>query len=450
MRACVLLALGLTAVTVVDAVQQDGARGVRLEHHPWTKAEALLTPDAVVVIPLGAALKEHGPHLALRNDLTLAEYFTRRVEAAAGVVITPPLTYHFYPAFLEYPGSTSLTLETARDMTVQVVRSLARYGPRRFYVLNTGISTSRPLAAAAAALAQDGVLLRYTDFGAAAEQAAARIKQQPLGSHADEIETSMMLYIEPAAVDMALAARETSPAPSAGPMRLNRQPGRGGVYSPSGVWGDATLATAAKGRIVVDAVLSTLLADIESVRTAPLPAPQAQPAAPAAAAAERPPVRTEPLRPSGCTAGDERAIHAVAAAFNLGWATLDAEALSLLWSTDGDIVHLDGVAERGRVTIRQNRAEQFRQRQYRGSRHSLAFGVVRCVTRGVAVVDAKWELRGVVDAAGQPLPVAEGLATLVMQRAAEGWLIEAYRYNVKPGTPPPSRPQTKPGHPDKR
>ncbi len=64
------------------------------------------------MIPLGAALKEHGPHLRLRNDLALAEYFTARVEAASPVVITPPLTDHFYPAFLEYPGSTSLTLDT--------------------------------------------------------------------------------------------------------------------------------------------------------------------------------------------------------------------------------------------------------------------------------------------------------------------------------------------------
>ena len=102
------------------------------------------------------------------------------------VVITPPLTHHFYPAFLEYPGSTSLTLETARDYTVQIVRSLARYGPKRFYVLNTGVSTTRALEPAAALLAQEGILLRYTDFGAAAERAAASIRQQPIGSHADE------------------------------------------------------------------------------------------------------------------------------------------------------------------------------------------------------------------------------------------------------------------------
>ena len=78
------------------------SKGVRLEHSSWKDAEKLLTADSVVVIPIGAALKEHGPHLRLRNDLTLAEYFADRVTQASAVVATPPLTYHFYPAFLDY------------------------------------------------------------------------------------------------------------------------------------------------------------------------------------------------------------------------------------------------------------------------------------------------------------------------------------------------------------
>src|SRR5688572_17996652 len=78
---------------------------VRLEDLSWTEAERHLTSEAVVVLPLGAAAKEHGPHLKLRNDLTLAEYLTRRVMPLSPVLVAPPLTYHFYPAFLEYPGS---------------------------------------------------------------------------------------------------------------------------------------------------------------------------------------------------------------------------------------------------------------------------------------------------------------------------------------------------------
>ncbi|MCA1560972.1 MAG: creatininase family protein, partial [Acidobacteria bacterium] len=145
------------AVTVVAGGQQPTARSVRLEDLTWVEAEARLGPDTVVVIPLGAAAKEHGPHLKLRNDALLAEQLTKRVIDATTVVVAPAVTYHYYPAFLEYPGSTSLSVATARDMTADIVRSLARYGPRRFYALNTGISSIRALEPAAKVLAAHGI-----------------------------------------------------------------------------------------------------------------------------------------------------------------------------------------------------------------------------------------------------------------------------------------------------
>ena len=130
-----LLAAVISALALASPAAQDGPKGYRLDHYTSVDAGKLLVTDAVVVLPLGAALKEHGPHLPLRNDLTLAEYLATRIEAASPVVIAPPLTYHFNPEVTEYPGSTSLTADTARDYTVQIVRSLARSGPRRFYVL---------------------------------------------------------------------------------------------------------------------------------------------------------------------------------------------------------------------------------------------------------------------------------------------------------------------------
>ena len=89
-------------------VAAAGKPGVRLADMPWTEAEALLDPDRVVVLPLGAAAKEHGPHLLLRNDEILAELLARRrPRSRARWRCCPTLTYGFYPAFLEYPGSVS-------------------------------------------------------------------------------------------------------------------------------------------------------------------------------------------------------------------------------------------------------------------------------------------------------------------------------------------------------
>lgn len=241
--------------------------GHLLEELTWLEAESLLRADTVVVLPLGAAAKEHGPHLRLNNDWLIAEYLKRRVQEVADVVVAPTLGYHYYPAFVEYPGSVTLRIETARDVVVDVCSCLAAFGPRRFYVLNTGVSTVRALKLAQAVLARESILLHFTDLDTVAGDAVARVAQQDGGTHADEIETSMMLYIAPQSVDMRKAARDYHP----GRGRLTRVPDGEGIYSPTGIFGDATLATREKGRVVVEAKVAGILADIAALRAAPPP-----------------------------------------------------------------------------------------------------------------------------------------------------------------------------------
>jgi creatinine amidohydrolase len=228
---------------------------VRLENVSWKEAAEALTPDALVVIPLGAASKEHGPHLKLNNDYLIAEYLTKAVMARTKVVVAPTVTYHFYPAFVEYAGATSLRQETARDLIVDICRGLAHFGPRKFYVLNTGVSTIRPLKESAELLAKDGITMRFTDILNAGAEVEKQIRQQKEGTHADEIETSMMLYIAPQTVDMKKAGSDFPSRP--GPMQW-RDP-KAPNYSPTGIYGDATLATRAKGEKIVRAQVEFIL-----------------------------------------------------------------------------------------------------------------------------------------------------------------------------------------------
>jgi creatinine amidohydrolase len=105
MRKLIISLAFSTTVGLPNSGAQDTApdRGRRFEDMSWTEAETVLRPDSVVVIPVGAASTEHGPHLKLRNDLTLAEYLTRRIVKAASVVAAPPLTPHYYPRFSSIP-----------------------------------------------------------------------------------------------------------------------------------------------------------------------------------------------------------------------------------------------------------------------------------------------------------------------------------------------------------
>jgi creatinine amidohydrolase len=193
----------------------------------------------------------------------MAEYLKERVLAAAPVAIAPTVNYSYFPAFLEYPGSTSLKRETARDMILDICQSLASYGPRLFYILNTRISTIRPLSEAVKTLASEGVTLRYFAWDEI-DIVVKKVQQEAGGTHADEIETSMMLYIAPNTVRMSRAAKDLNPD-RRGPLMRNPKATEG-TYSPTGAWGDSTLATKEKGQIFVEATVKAILVDIEDLQ----------------------------------------------------------------------------------------------------------------------------------------------------------------------------------------
>src|SRR5262245_37731505 len=101
----------------------------RVPHHPpgivlaeltWLQPAQALTPQTVVLMRLAAAAKRPGPHLRLTNQQVLADALAQCIGEVAEVVIAPTVTYSFYPAFLAYPGSISLRLETARDTMVDI------------------------------------------------------------------------------------------------------------------------------------------------------------------------------------------------------------------------------------------------------------------------------------------------------------------------------------------
>jgi creatinine amidohydrolase len=85
----------------------------------------------------------------------------------------------------------------------------------------------------------------------------------------------MMLYMAPATVDMKKAAKDYHPSSERGP--LTRDPKGKGVYSPTGIYGDATLATRDKGERITKALVEGILREIKDLRQSPLPQGTPQP-----------------------------------------------------------------------------------------------------------------------------------------------------------------------------
>ncbi len=120
----------------------------------------------------------------------------------------------------------------------------------------------RALEPAKLELAKDGILFRYTDVLEALAPVEREVAEQEGGTHADEIETSIMLVLAPDRVDMTKAVKDYVPQGTGG---LTRDPKGPGTYSPTGTWGDPTLATREKGRKVVEAFLCAVMAEIEAL-----------------------------------------------------------------------------------------------------------------------------------------------------------------------------------------
>jgi creatinine amidohydrolase len=236
---------------------------VNLEDLTWLEAEQILDNYEVVLIALGARTKEHGPHLLLKNDFIMAEYLKDRVIKEVPVAILPTLQYGYYPAFLEYPGSVSLKAETFKNVVIDICMSMQGYGMKKFYILNTGVSTLRPLEQAAEELKRKNVILRYFNILEADKKIPSGYLKQAGGTHADEGETSMMLYISPDTVDMSKAVKDYDSRPNR--RGLTRDPEGSGHYSPTGIWGDPTLATLEKGEIIVETTVKEIIKEVQDL-----------------------------------------------------------------------------------------------------------------------------------------------------------------------------------------
>jgi creatinine amidohydrolase len=253
----------LVLFVLYPAFSEQKRTSVNIEDLTWLEAEKLLKDYEVVLIALGARTKEHGPHLLLKNDFLMAEYLKDRVTREVPVVILPTLQYGYYPAFLEYPGSVSLRAETFTNVVIDICMSMAGYGMRKFYILNTGVSTLRPLKSAAEELKKKGVILRYFNILEADKKIPTGYLKQEGGTHADEGETSMMLYIAPETVDMSKTVKDYDARPNR--RGLTRDPEGAGHYSPTGIWGDPTLATREKGELIVETTVKEIIKEVQAL-----------------------------------------------------------------------------------------------------------------------------------------------------------------------------------------
>jgi creatinine amidohydrolase len=211
-------------------------KGAWLEDLTWLEAKARFDAGAVVVVPVGAASKAHGPHLPLKTDALTARALGQGLIERLPVVAAPVLGFGFYPAFTSFAGSQHLSADTFKALVRELLGNFTAHGVARIALINTGVSTEKPLDDVARQLG-DVVVLHMRGLGCAAEG----LIEHKEGGHADERETSVMLALDPRSVRM-------------DKLKLD------GPFEKTGATGDPTRATAFKGERLMAARLDDLVA----------------------------------------------------------------------------------------------------------------------------------------------------------------------------------------------
>jgi creatinine amidohydrolase len=226
--------------------------GAYVESLSWSECEAEIARGCAAVLPVGALAKSHGPHLPNATDAIQCRFVTDRLIRRYRVLIWPLVSYGHYPAFVEYPGSTTLSEPVFEACVADILGSIEASGHTRIVILNSGLSTIPALNRAVND--RDGSVLLNLYAGDQFRQAVQSTFGETLGSHADEVETSVMLAIAPGQVNMRSAVLGTTEPLVAGP--LNRSAPAEPNFTASGATGDPRRAARTAGRTLVEAMMA--------------------------------------------------------------------------------------------------------------------------------------------------------------------------------------------------
>lgn len=243
-----------------------------LAHLSWTDVRDL-PKEGVVVLPVGAT-EQHGPHLPLITDTLqvtrVLDVALERLPDTAAAWTLPALPYGKSNEHAGFPGTVSLSADTLRATLFDIAESIWDTGFRRLAFLNGHGGNSAVLDATARDIHAATGLICFCIQPSFWLQPPFEISnlETCFGIHAGELETSLMLALEPALVKLERAVsyfptlegelKLTGPASVAW---LTRD------WSTSGVFGDATLGSAERGHALLENAAERLAALLTELST---------------------------------------------------------------------------------------------------------------------------------------------------------------------------------------
>jgi creatinine amidohydrolase len=238
------------------------------------EVEAFLRQSQTVIVPVGST-EQHGPHGPLATDTLVPTEVARRVAAKVGAAVAPSIGYGLSYPHAGFTGVVYLRIPTFMSLIEDVAVGLATMGFRTIVFLNGHYDNTLAIAYACANAADrlaEGTRafpINYWD-GLTADE-AAEFFGPTAGLHANRAETSAVMAIDEALVDLEHANAEMPPLPEVGsPAAVHTAfffSTPGSVYraTHSGTWGDAREASVEFGQRYLDVAEAATLRMLEDV-----------------------------------------------------------------------------------------------------------------------------------------------------------------------------------------
>ncbi|HLC06113.1 MAG TPA: creatininase family protein [Anaerolineales bacterium] len=183
-----------------------------LQEMRWPEVREYLAKKDIILIPVGST-EQHARHAPLGTDTMIAIRLAEDACQRTGVISAPPLWFGWSPHHMVLPGTISIRATVLQDLLFDAIQSLAHHGFAHFVVVNGHRITNIPWIQLAAQRAQDELKVQVAiyDPGYMEKEIADELGFGPLG-HAEELETSQLLYLFPEMVDLTQAVDSPSHA----------------------------------------------------------------------------------------------------------------------------------------------------------------------------------------------------------------------------------------------